>query len=61
MLDVEERFVIRDLDYRGRKTRVGSFVQRYRQRRHSAIDYQSPLTYIKRMRPDLAENLHRES
>lgn len=31
------------------------------QRRHSAIDYQSPLTYIKSVRSDLAENLHRES
>lgn len=31
------------------------------QRRHSAIDYQSPLTYIKSVRPDLAEDLHRES
>ncbi len=31
------------------------------QRRHSAIDYQSPLTYIKSGRPDLAEDLHRES
>ena len=30
-------------------------------RRHSAIDYQSPLTYIKSVRSDLAENLHRES
>jgi transposase InsO family protein len=31
------------------------------QRRHSTIDYQSPLTYINSVRPDLAEHLHRES
>jgi hypothetical protein len=37
MLDVEERFVIRDLGYRGKETRVRSFVQRYRQRRQGQV------------------------